>query len=542
VSRPRAVALRAALLLAILLAWLPALDAPFTYDDRIEVIGNRTIRWIDDIGTIAAYNTSRPLLIFTYALNWRLGGLDPFGYHVVSLAIHALNALLAWRFAGRLLSPGRAAFAAAAWALHPMTTESATYITGRSDALQATWWLLGLTAWLDFRRAAPDAPARWLGPRSIAVASVVAALLTKEVGALLPVALLAVDRWLVATPRWRDHAPFWIAGAGAVALRLAVYGWPAAEVPRGAIAQLLSQAEVWARYLQLWLAPAGQSILHDHPGLARVAGALALGGWALAAAVLARAARGEKPGSPAALRVFALALFGAWLFASSAVPLLETMAEHRAYLAGFAVLLALSASIPDSRASRALALTTIPVLFAATVLRNRTWADETTLWADAAAQNPDSARAWYGAGEALRHARRFPEAAAAYARAAELDPADVDAAINLGIVRAESGDEDGARAAWQAVLRRAPTSCAAHNNLAGLAFRAGRLDEATASYTATLGWCAEDPIAHLNLGNLAWQRADARAAAFHYRAYLQAAEDGPAAPLVLERLRRMNVQ
>ena len=113
-------------LATIVLVWTPALHAPFTYDDRIEVVGNRTIRWLDSVGAIASYNTSRPLLILTYALNWRVGGLDPFGYHVVSLLIHALNALLAWRLAGRLLTPGRAALVAAAWALHPMTTEAVT--------------------------------------------------------------------------------------------------------------------------------------------------------------------------------------------------------------------------------------------------------------------------------------------------------------------------------------------------------------------------------------------------------------------------------
>lgn len=232
----------ALLLVAIVLAWIPALHAPFTYDDRIEVVGNRTIRWLDSVGAIASYNTSRPLLILTYALNWRVGGLDPFGYHVVSLLIHAVNALLAWRLARRLLSPERAALVAAVWALHPMTTEAVTYVTGRSDALEATAWLVGLTAWLDYRRG--EARARW-----VAVGAVVAGLLTKEVGVLLPVALLAVDRWLAprGAARWRDHLPFWIAGAAAVAVRLLVYGWPAPEVPRSALAQLLSQAEVWIR-------------------------------------------------------------------------------------------------------------------------------------------------------------------------------------------------------------------------------------------------------------------------------------------------------
>lgn len=523
----------ALLVAAIALAWFPGLHAPFTYDDRIEVVGNRTIRWLDSVGAIAAYNTSRPLLILTYALNWRLGGLDPFGYHVVSLGIHALNALLAWRFARRLLSAERAALVAALWALHPMTTESVTYITGRSDALEATAWLVGLTAWLDFRHGA--ARARW-----VAIGAVVAGLLTKEVGVLLPVALLAADRWLAPREgvRWRDHLPFWAAGGAAVAVRLAVYGWPAAEVPRGALAQLSSQAEVWVRYLALWVVPVGQSILHDHPGVARLLGAAALAGWLGGGALLAWRARSAPAGSPAAVRAFAFAAWAAWLVPSSLVPLLETMAEHRAYLAGYALVLAVVASVPKARRAWAL----LPVLLVATVARNRVWADEVTLWADAAAKNPESARAVYGHGEALRLARRFAEAAPVYERAVALDPVDPDPRVNLGIVRAETGNAVGAREAWAGVLAMDPKHCAAHNNLGTLAFNAGAFEEATAAYTSSLGWCPDDPIAHLNLANLAYLRADTRAAAFHYRAYLRVAEDGPAAPLARERLRRMGVE
>lgn len=516
------VAFAATLTLLVALAWCRVLDAPFTYDDRIEVVGNRTIRFLSEPGAIVTYNVSRALLILSYALNWELGGLDPRGYHVVSIAIHAVNALLAWRFAARLVSAERAMIAAALWALHPMTTEAVTYITGRSDALQATSWLLVLTGWVDYRRGDRRA-------LLVVIVFMFAALFTKEIALLLPVALWALDRALGIPTRVRTWLPFVGVGAAAVALRVAVAGWPVPEVPRSALAQLLSQAEVWLVYVRLWLAPIGQSVLHDHPGEARLLGGLSLAIWGVAGGLAWR--RGG-------LLFFLFVAGAAWLVASAALPLLETIAEHRAYLAGYFLLLGVVSVLPAPR----WALAAVPVLFALTMARNELWRSEVALWQDATAKNPSSYRAAYGYGEALRYARDFRGCADAYRAATMLDPTNNNALINLGICRAENNDAAGARDAWEQVLKNDPGSCEAHNDLGTLASREGRPEAAEAAYASTLRWCPDDAIANLNLANLAYARADWRKAAFHYRSYLRVAEDGPGASLARERLGRMRVE
>lgn len=519
---------RAALLLvaAVVLAWIPALDAPFTYDDRIEVVGNRTLRFLGEVGAIAGYNTSRPLLIATYAVDWRLWGLEPTGYHVVSLAIHALNAVLALRLLRRFLPPERAALGAALWAVHPMCTEAVTYVAGRSDALCATFWLLALGSWIDACRGGPGRARATLAT----IAATVAALLTKETAVALPFALLAADAF-VARPgkvRWRAYAPFVGLLAAAGALRLATYGWPAPEVARSALAHVAGQAEAWVGYAQLWLFPYGQSILHDHPAQAHPAALLALAGW-VAALVLGVRAGGVFG--------FAAALWSLSLLPASVVPLKETMAEHRAYLAGLAPALLLAARLPPATARAAWGL--VPVLLVATALRNRVWTDEAALWGDAAAKHPHSADAWYAYGDALRLGRRHAEAEAAYRRSMEADPARADTRLNLGIARVERGDAEGARALWEDLLRDDPRNCAAHNNLAGLDAREGRLREAVAGYTDTLAWCPDDALAHLNLGNLHAALGDARKAALHYDAYLDVAPSGPGAETARQALTRL---
>ena len=69
------------------------LDAPFVYDDKVEVLGKRAIRIFEEWRTILGYNVSRPLLMLSYAADFHRSGPDPAGYHVSSLLVHALAML-----------------------------------------------------------------------------------------------------------------------------------------------------------------------------------------------------------------------------------------------------------------------------------------------------------------------------------------------------------------------------------------------------------------------------------------------------------------
>lgn len=507
------------LVLAVGVAYAVAVDAPFTYDDRIEVIGNRTIRSPSEWAAIAGYHPNRPVLIATYAANWAWGGFDPTSYHLVSFAIHALNALLAWRLATRLLDAERALYVAAVWGLHPMCTEAVTYVTGRSDALSGTFWLLALIGWIDHRRGRR-------GP-GLTLGAALAALLTKEIAVLLPLALWATSRFALADRvAWRRWLPFAGGVALIVALRVGLWGWPAPEVPRSLVAQVLSQAEAWCVYLRLWLFPVGQSVLHDWPGEARALGVAALVGWVLAVGVLAR--RGGLP-------AVGFALAAAWLLPSSLVPLKEVLAEHRSYLAGLGFVLALVGGLPWHRAAWVL----VPVLAAGTVARNLEWTDEPTLWRGATEQNPGSFEAWYGYGDALRFAQRHAEAEAAFDRALELRPDDVNALVNRGICEVQQDRPEEARATWQRALRADPRSCSAHNNLAALDLRSDALPAAAAGYASTLYWCPGDLVALRALGGIYEEMGDYRRAAEMLRRYAELAPPGTERDDAERRLRRI---
>lgn len=514
------------LLPLLALPYLRVLRAPFVYDDKMEVVGNRTLRFLGELDQIASYNLARPLLILSYALNWAAGGLDPLGYHLVGLGLHLLNSVLAWSLATRLLPPGRALLATALWALHPMCIEAVTYTTGRSDALVATWVLLGCIGWLDLVRGA--APARARRGAVLAAVAFLLGLASKEVAIVLPLLWLGLERGQTGRIAWGRQLP----GLGlmvlAVGARVAWLGWPAPEVPRSAAVHLLGQAEVWVVYLRLWLLPYGQSILHDYAVGLRWQGGAALLGLGAMAAVAAR--RGG-------VVAFGALLWAAVLTVSSAFVLKETMAEHRSYLAGFGLLLALVGLLPREGRPGERALWLLPPLLGlATALRNEDWRSEERLWASATDVNPASAEAWYGYGDALRFAGRQAEAEAAFRESLRLADDRPDSWVNLGITRAEQGDLPGAEAAWREALKRKPGHCAALNNLAAAAARRGRRTEAVSGYLGTLRFCPDDPVALENLGALYWELGDLGRAATWYQRWLDQGPGGPGARVARERV------
>ncbi len=510
----------AAVVAVAVLVYVPALHGPFTYDDRIEVVGNRALRDIAAWDSIFRYNPSRALLIASYAVNWAVGGLDPFGYHLTSVAIHAVNVALAWRLCRRTLGPEHGALAAALWAAHPMASEAVAYIAGRSDALVATWWLAAANAWIDGRLLA-------------AFAAWAAGLATKETAVAMPLLAWALEPWRAKAPD--DGARLRTVGIAAATLpmlavvtRLLVGGWPAPEVARSLAEQAVGQAGSWGLAAKLWAFPVGQSVLHDLG--ARVdAGSVAGFGVAV---VVVLAARRPGPGRLAAV------LWAAPLIPVAMFPAREVFAEHRAYLSGLGATVALAARMPD-RARRAALLLVVPLALA-TWARAGVWADEIGLWTDAARKNPSSRDAAYGEGDARRLAGDWTGADDAYRRAIALRPGDVDARLNLGIVLAQRGRDDEARATWGDVLRDAPRTCAAHNNLGALSLRRGDVEAAVRSWTSTLRWCPDDPLAHLALGNLAADRGELPRAVFHLRKFVELAPWGhPAEREARERLARL---
>ncbi len=538
------------LVLLVGLAWANGLRGEFTYDDKVEVVGNLTIRTLESWHAVLGYNASRPLVILTWALDWHLWELEPLGYHVVNVLIHMINASLAFLLGeavARRLALRRpllvALVVAALWAVHPMTTEAVTYITGRSESLCATFYLASVLCWLRWRSRGDGFQL------ALSLVAFLAAAATKEVAATIPATLLAVELLLPAQRPlgrrgWAAMAPFWALLAVGVIARKALYGVFLTDLwLRPMDVQLATQAEVLVRYLQLWLLPVGQSVFHDHPAATSPGQPSVLLSIGLLAGLVGVAAwqRRRRPWLAFAVAWFLLLLAPS----SSVVPLKETMAEHRSYLAGWAICFAaVLALLPllerRARAGMALAVVAVLLLTGATHLRNKAWRSEVALWSQAVERNPGSAEAWYGYGDALRFAASYDAAIDAYAAAVERDDLFLDAWNNMGIALAEQGRVEEARKVWLDTLERHPSYCKAHNNLGWLHYRQRAWDEAIAEFRSTLVYCPDNTQAHFALGNIYYQpRRDPQRALHHYHNVLEIDPTFPERPLIEERRNKL---
>lgn len=193
---------QAACLLVVmtLLAYSAVLSAGFIWDDDAYVINNLHLRSLEGLFTIwsepGATPQYYPLVFSLFWLQFKLWGLNPFGYHLVNILLHSANALLLWSCLQRLKLP-MAFWVAALFALHPVQVESVAWITELKNLLSFFFYLLSLHAYLGFSgtgAAGAGAGRRWF-LYTASLGSFLLALFSKTVSGSLPAAILLITWW-----------------------------------------------------------------------------------------------------------------------------------------------------------------------------------------------------------------------------------------------------------------------------------------------------------------------------------------------------------
>jgi tetratricopeptide (TPR) repeat protein len=215
----------AALVLLVAIVYWPTLGNGFIWDDDWYVENNGTLRTWQGLADIwfklGAVPQYYPLVHSTFWVEYHLWGLDPRGYHVVNMLLHATAVVVLWRLLARLAVPG-AWLAAAIFAVHPLQVESVAWVSERKNVLSCALAVGSLLAYLRFSppesrlpTASGDAqPLKW-SSYFVALGLFLAALLSKTVTCSVPAVLLVLYWWKQGRLTRRGVAllvPFFVVG------------------------------------------------------------------------------------------------------------------------------------------------------------------------------------------------------------------------------------------------------------------------------------------------------------------------------------------
>lgn len=498
------------------------LAGQFVFDDIPSIVSNPTLAgpgalwrslWPPPNRTV----TGRPFLNWSFAVNHALGGDAVLGFHLVNIAVHAAAALALWGVVRRTLylpdnearvrqnADRIAGWATLLWAVHPLHTESVTYMVQRAESLAGLFALVTLYAFI--RGATSPSPRRWLAASWLCC---VLGLMTKETVAAVPILVLAYDAVFVSggvRAALRRRAPYY------TALALNLVGlviWVRISGARASSAgtslgvsplwYATTQLSVVGHYLRLIAWP--RPLIFDHgtrPWFGAGQG-LALAAVTVLLAVMTLAAMRGRP----RLGFLGLAFFVLLAPSSSVVPVVTQLgAEHRVYLAlaPVAVAAALAASRLRPVACAAALVIAATALGAATIARNGDYRDPVGLWADTAAKVPDNARAHFNL--ATGHFERGELAAglSAIERAIALDPTDAEAYFNRAAAFERAGDLRRAAADYAEAIAHDGSRSAYYAHRARVYVRAGRDDLAVADYTRALALRPDSADDYFNRGN-----------------------------------------
>ena len=466
------------------LPFLPSLPGVFLqWDDAAALLKNdlwhgfspAQLRWM---WTTFHMGPWQPLSWMTYAFDHAAWGVNPLGYRLMNLLLHAGGAALAFLFFEELLRAGAparsederrwaAAFGALFFAVHPLRVESVCWISERRDVLCGAFYLLSLLLYV--RRARTGSS---LLPAFLAF---VAACLSKGSALTLPLTLVILDFYPLRRRAWTEKVPFL-----AVTLLVGLIGalgqrWSGAlnslqEVGLGERLAVSAYGLWWYAAKTFWPShlspvypiPPGFGLINALPALAALAAAAAAA-WAL---------RRRAPAFATALAHHAVAaapVVGAVSFGSYLV------ADHHGYLpaVGWSALMSAGfLSLPRGRVRAALAALVVLGLAAESASLSPRWRDDLPLGTWGVKESPTSTRALTNMAHALRAAGREDEAAEYERRMVEADPGNAEIRNNYGTWLLSRGRTAEAVEQLRLASALKPGSAQVRYNL-GMALRAG---------------------------------------------------------------------
>ncbi len=558
--------------------YLPALHHGVVLDDRQYLMDNALLRASDSflyplnfiefvrnaqrIGLdpdIALNFIMRPVTYATFYWNRLAGGADPAGYRMVNMLIHAVNGCLIFVILTQLIRRGQKTtsagflFAPAAAALlftvHPLATESVTYVVQRFESLSTMFYLAAVALFLG-GQLSTGLWSGWL-MRALVPLAVLGAMLSKEIGVTAPLMILLMDRICLGSS-WKRALqrclPVLVL-LPVIPVMLMVTSW--VQTGDGSLWQVINitniglirfspfeyavtQVCVCLRYLQMLILPLNQNFDPEFPLITSIQDIrfiLAFHG------ILALLYIGWQWHRRLALQMGSLGFFGIlWFFitltpSSSLVPLPDLMAEHRSYLPSVGVFFVFAALLncfreawaPMAAKNRTLWIVTavwVIALGGATLARNEVLRDDETIYRDVIAKCPQRARAWNGLATALvmKGGENPDEVISCLEKAVSLSPNFGMARENLVIMLVNYRQYEKSLKESEALLLESPDNIRMLHHQGVALFHLNRLPQATEAFLRAVRVSPHFRDSNLCLGAIFAHTKNYRRARHHYQA------------------------
>src|SRR2546429_304470 len=524
-------------------AFLPALQNQFvSWDDDENFLDNPHYRGLGWSQLHWMWTTHQghyiPLTWMTLGLDYLLWGMNPVGYHLTSLLLHAANAVVFFFVVRRILkralpSPSErghalavsAGFAALVFAIHPLRVESVAWVTERRDVLSGLFYLVTILMYLRAcERGARGRRWYWL---SVAVFG--CALLSKSMVVNLPVVLLILDvyplrrvggfvGWWSEPARrvYVEKIPFVLLAAAASAMAVIAQLSARAAVPLAHLSvpgRLAVSAYGLSFYLWKMAVPVNLSPLYEAPRTLNFGATPFLLSYGLVLTITAfvLALRRRVPGLPAAWLAYIVILLPVLGIVQSGP---QIAADRYTYLAGLGwAILAGAGLLFCGRASRrsttgtpitwpiaGVAICAVVGLGVLTWNQAQIWHDSERLWTHALATYPQTSMAQNNLGAVLADQGKLAEAIEQHERALKIRPEYAEALNNLGVALENQGKLAEAGDHYRQAVRVKPDYALAHYNWGNALAQQGKLPEASEHYHQALQLRPNYAEAHNNLG------------------------------------------
>lgn len=556
------------------------LNSPFVFDDIPDILENRNIRLTElnlknVLNILEGHYLKRPLPLLSFSLSYYFHRFAVTGYHLTNIIIHLISGILLFYFIKKtlfllpkqtpeessrpLLNYLTAFLSALFWLVHPLNTQSVTYIVQRMTSMASMFYLLSLLFYIQARTLQKQKAERVSGETdklqdnnkyrhqffyfAASVISGIFAMLSKQIAATLPFIILLYEWYFFQnmSRKWIKRCLCWLIPPAFIFLALLIFNTPGRnllhEISSGyetcgfSLSQrVLTESRVILYYISLifYPNPSRLNLDHDFPishSLIDPADTIIS---VIAIAILVAGgfyiARKERLISFCILWYFINSLIE-----SSVIPL-AIIFEHRVYLPSMMIcLLIVFVTFLFLRHIKiAAVLLTIAAIILSiwTYQRNSVWKDALSLWSDCAKKSPQKPRPRCNMADALAETGKTKEALEEYNKTLEIDPEYALAYNNMGTVFFRLEKVEDAIACYQKALNlKSDIKKEIHYNLGNALVRIGKLDEAVIHFKKVLQLMPQYPLAHNNLGTILIKLGKLEEAEIHLQKALETEPD-----------------